>query len=111
MESSTNDEIKTLLEKWNSAVDSSDGILEVRNAFALPAAKIIWKMMVGRLEEKDLANMKELLEKAERMTEGGTFGPGLMMIAPFLKYFAPNMTGHTVMANFMEYGKRVASVS
>jgi hypothetical protein len=54
-------------------LDSSDGILEVHNAFALPAAKILWKMMVGRLEEKDLANIKELLEKPERMTEGGSF--------------------------------------
>jgi hypothetical protein len=47
MESSTNDEIKILLEKWNSELDSSDGILEVHNAFALPAAKILWKMIVS----------------------------------------------------------------
>jgi hypothetical protein len=112
MESSTKAEIESLLERWDTQLESNNSvILEGRNVFANQLTKIIWKMIVGRLYPVDLAIMKEMMKKSELMIKAGTFGPGLMMIAPFLKHVAPTRTGHAVFADFMEYAKQVASVS
>jgi hypothetical protein len=112
MESSTKAEIESLLQRWDTQLESNKSvILEGHNAFATPVAKNIWKMIVGRLNPADLATIKELMKKSEIMIEAGTFGPGLMMIAPFLKHVAPTLTGHAVFADFTEYAKQVASVS
>jgi hypothetical protein len=112
MESSTKAEIESLLDRWDTQLESNKSvILEGHNAFATPVAKIIWKMIVGRLDPADLAIIKEMMGKSELMIEAGTFGPGLMMIAPFLKHLAPTLTGHAVFADFTEYAKQAASVS
>jgi hypothetical protein len=112
METSTKAEIECLLETWDTQLESNNSaILDGHNAFAIPVAKITWKMIVGRLDPVDLATMKELMKKSELMIEAGTFGPGLMMIAPFLKHVAPTLTGHAVFADFTGYVKQVASVS
>jgi hypothetical protein len=111
MESSTKAEIVSLLERWDTQLESNKSvILEGHNAFATPVAKIIWKTIVGRLNPVDLVTIQEMMKKSELMIEAGTFGPGLMMIAPFLKHVAPTLTGHAVFADFMEYAKQVASV-
>jgi hypothetical protein len=101
MESSTKAEIESLLERWDTQLESNKRTI----------LEIIWKMIVGRLNPVDLATMKEMMKKSELMSEAGTFGPGLMMIAPFLKHVAPTLTGHAVFADFMEYAKQVARAS
>jgi hypothetical protein len=112
VDSTTKDQVKILLHQWQQQQsDDGGGIIQVRNAFAVTAAKIMWKMTVGRMNDEDGAILNKLLEKSEVMIEKGTFGPGLMMVAPFLKYFAPGLTGYNVLKDFMDYGRKVASVS
>jgi hypothetical protein len=112
IDSSTKDEVKVLLQNWESKLDTNGrGIVQVHNAFAVAATKILWKMVVGRLNNDDEYIMKKLLEKSEVVIDSGNFGPGLMMVAPFLNYFVPEWTGYNLTMNLVNYGREVANVS
>jgi hypothetical protein len=113
IDSATKDQVKLLLDQWEQQCGLGDGggILQVHNAFTVTAAKIMWTMTVGGMNDEDEAIMMKLLEKSDAMVEKGTYGPGLMMVAPFLKYVAPGLTGYNVLKDFMDYGRKVASVS
>jgi hypothetical protein len=42
--------------------------------------------------------------------EQASFGAGLMMFAPFLKYIAPKWSGYRVFKDYLDFGRTVANV-
>jgi hypothetical protein len=89
-----NEEARILLDSWDSLMDPSSGrestIIPVRDAFGLPIAKIIWKMIVGRMNKRYEVTFGKMRTKIAAFMEEGSFGADPTMVAIFLKYSAPN---------------------
>jgi hypothetical protein len=94
VKSNVNEESRILLDSWDSLMDPSSGresaIIPFRGAFGLPIAKIIWKMIVGRVNKEDEVTLGKTWTKIAAFMEEGSFGADPTMVAIFLKYSAPN---------------------
>jgi len=111
MEARTIMEVQTLMDKLEAKLgNKKQEVVHVTHMFLMPLFKIMWSMLVGEYTQEDDKIMDEMLHKSLAHTEKGSFGPGLILILPFIKYLFPNWTGYKVQMEFYEHGRRVANV-
>jgi len=102
LEMNTKHEIQTLIEDWDSQLANNKFvILEVSGLFLLPITKIMWKLMIGRLNEEDQSMMKKFFQ-LNKAAMAKASAAGITLIAPTIsKYLFPLQTGYTAMHNLV----------
>jgi hypothetical protein len=112
MEQRANSEVSTFMEELEKIhLNQNDtGIIQISNIFLMPLFKIMWSMLVGEYTPEHDAVMAQMIRKSVLHTETGSFGPGLILVLPIIKYLLPHWTGFDVQMDFYKDGKRVATV-
>jgi len=117
MERSSEEEAKKLVAEWESSfgVDGKSnkefGVLTLKNAFNMYTTKLIWKMIVGRLNEEDEKVLKSYLKKNSKYFEAPLIGLSVLFVFPWLKYIIPKLTAYDKIMDAVHEGKSVGKVS
>jgi len=76
----------------------------------LNPAVIMWRLMIGSQTPEDDGDCEDFLSANDRWINVGIFGEGLLLIAPFLKYFIPGITGYTAQMELLSVVRGIAQV-
>jgi hypothetical protein len=63
VQSNVKEEISILLKDWESKIENSSGTIRVRDAFAIPIARTLWKLILGRVNLEDEQILLEMWAK------------------------------------------------
>jgi len=121
MERSSEEGAEELLAEWESKFgldghqtkkDKEEyGIVELKDAFNMYTTKLIWKMMVGRLDCEDRKVLVSYLEKNTKYFEAPLLGLSVLFVFPWLKYVIPKLTSYDKVMDAVYEGKNVAKVN
>jgi len=109
-EENTKAMVKEFHSQFYSHIPTEGKVVTVNRKLALCAGTMMWRLLVGSQTPQDDADCEAFLYANEKWLEHGVFGDGLLLMAPFLKYFVPRATGYTAQMEFMKVGKGIAKV-
>jgi len=86
-------------------------VFEANSKSPLSPAVLLWRLLVGSATPEDDADCETFLAANEKWLDNGVHGDGLLLIAPFLKYVIPGITGYTLQMDLNNVTRRIAQVN
>jgi len=102
--------ISELHSKLDKELAKGGQVFEANRKFPLSPAVIMWRLLVGSKTLEDDADCEAFLTANDKWLENGTFGDGILLMAPFLKHFIPRATGYSAQMELLSVSREIAQV-
>jgi len=85
-------------------------VFEPNSKSPLSPVLLIWRLLIGSSTPEDDADCETFLTANQKWLDHGVVGNGILLIAPFLKYIIPGITGYTAQMELNNVSREIAQV-